>query len=99
MKKLPGRVSFPNVVLKFGSFAKNQLLEWHAQWLADPAKFTRKVCRITLLDAAGKPVKAWQLTNAWPAKWTGPALDAEGNDPPIEALELVCDRIEQVGVG
>jgi hypothetical protein len=37
--------------------------------------------------------------NAWPAKWTGPALDAEGNDAPVETLELACDRIEQVKVG
>jgi phage tail-like protein len=98
-KKLPGRVSFPNVVLKFGSFEKNQLFEWHAQWLADPAKGTKKVCRITLLDSAAKSVRAWQLMNAWPAKWTGPTLDADGNDVPVEILELACDRIEQVEMG
>src|SRR5712692_5425756 len=39
---------------------------------------------------------ALEFFNAWPSKWTGPTLNAKGNDVAIEELTLTCERQEQV---
>lgn len=44
---------------------------------------------ITLRDGSLAEVASWTLSNALPAAWKGPQLDAKGNAVAIETLELV----------
>jgi phage tail-like protein len=60
------------------------------QWLAQKAdSFDGGTAQITLLDAHAKPVHAWSLRNVYPAKWTGPSMDAMTSGVAIETLTLV----------
>jgi hypothetical protein len=34
---------------------------------------------------------------AWPKKWTGPELNADGTDVPIDTLELTSEGVQQRG--
>jgi hypothetical protein len=54
----------------------------------------RRNVSVVLLDEQGDPVARWNLRRAWPAKWSGPSLDALGNEVAIESLELAHEGIE-----
>lgn len=91
-RKLPGRVSYPNVVLRRGIAGRLELFEW---WRAvRDGQPDRRTVTITLLDEQRQPVQAWRLRNAWPAKLEGPTLNAQGNEVAIETLELAHEGFE-----
>ena len=91
-RKLPGRVSYPNVVLRRGLAGRLELFDW---WkAARDGQVDRRNVRITLLDEARAPVQTWRLRNAWPAKLSSSQLNARGNEVVIESLELAHEGFE-----
>lgn len=91
-RKLPGRVSYENVVLRRGLSGRPDLYDW---WRAvrDGAPDRRNVA-IVLLDEARNPVQRWTLRDAWPAKLDYSSLNALGNEVVIETLELTHEGFE-----
>jgi phage tail-like protein len=92
-RKLPGQTKHANIVLKWGLTADDELYRWHCD--AVRGNLQRKNGSIVLLDRAGREVVRWNFYNAWPSKWDGPDLNAEGNDVAIETLELAHEGIER----
>jgi hypothetical protein len=78
----------PTVVLRRALAARaTELFDWRR-------KGDARAVTIQQLDAAGgQVVNAWQLVNARPLKWTGPAFNAAATDVAIEELELVYDEL------
>ncbi len=93
-QKLPGLNKVSNITLKRGLTADLTLWTWIASVKAGTME--RRNVQITLLDQADKPVLAWRIHNAWPCKWTGPALNANSSDVAIETLELTHEGLELV---
>ena len=60
-------------------------------------KVERKHAEITVLDANGAVVCRWNLTDVCPVKWTGPTLDASGNQIANETLELAHNGFLDAG--
>ena len=91
-RKLPGRVSYENVLLRRGLSGRTDLYDW---WRAvrDGAPDRRNVS-IVLLDEARDPVQRWLLRDAWPARLAYSALDAAKNEVAIETLELTYESFE-----
>ncbi len=91
-RKLPGRVSYENVVLRRGLSGRTDLYDW---WRAvrDGAPDRRNVA-IVLLDEARDPVQRWVLRDAWPARLAYGRLDGLGNEIAIETLELTYESFE-----
>ena len=84
--RLPGRCKYPNVKLTRPLDGQSaDLAGWVSSGL-DAVK--RDNATITLLDPDGKEVCKWTLAQACPVKWTGPTLDAGGNQIATEVLEL-----------
>ncbi|MBA3347151.1 MAG: phage tail protein [Actinobacteria bacterium] len=91
-RKLPGRVSYPRVVLRRGLAGRLELFDW---WkAARDGQVDRRNVRITLLDEARAPVQTWRLRNAWPTKLSSSPLNARGNEVVIESLELAHEGFE-----
>ena len=92
VRKLPGKVSYPDITLKWGMTDNQELYKWHL----DVAKGTLKRVSgsVVQLDDTGKEKLRWNFFNAWPSKWDGPAFNAKGNDVAIETLTLSCERVE-----
>ncbi len=91
--KLPGRMKWPNLVLKRGITNTDNLFQWFAQSSGDGFagagnKIERYSGAVTLMDAAGKPVRTWEFAGAYPVKWTGPKLAASTRDLAVEELEV-----------
>lgn len=93
-RKLPGMTKYSNIVLKWGITDDQQLYLWHRQ--AVEGRVERKNGSIVLLDRAGAEVARWNFERAWPTKYDGPDLNAEGNDVSIETLELAHEGIKRV---
>ena len=83
--KLPGRMKWPNLVLKRGITDTDNLFAWFQKSSGDGFAGAGTV---TLMDAAGKPVRTWKFTDAYPVKWTGPKLAATSRDLAVEELEV-----------
>lgn len=93
-RKLPGMTKHANIVLKRGITDDAQLWQWHADVVKGNVR--RKNGSIVLLDHMGQEKVRWNFFEAWPAKWTGPSLTAEGNDVAIETLELAHEGMVRV---
>ena len=93
VRKLRGRVSYPDIALKWGITDSQELYKWHQQVIQ--GNLVRKNGSVVLLDSQGNEKLRWNFFNAWPSKWTGPTFNAKGNDVAIEELTLTCERQEQ----
>ncbi len=92
VRKLPGRVRYSNVVLKWGSTDSQELYNW---WKAvRDGNVSRRNLTIVLLDRVRNPVKRWNVREAWPTKYIVAPLDAKGNDVLIEELEVANEGVE-----
>src|SRR5262245_49831272 len=90
-RKLPGMTKHSNIVLKWGMTDDQELYQWHRDVVNGTVQ--RRNGSIVLLDRGGQEVARWNFFKAWPSKWTGPSLTAEGNDVSIEQLELTNEGV------
>lgn len=93
--KLPGRVKYPNIVLKFGVTDSRVLYEWHQRAIA--GNIERRHGSIRLLDSTYDKNRGlvWNFFQGWPCKWVGPDCNAADDQMAIETLEIAHERIEQ----
>lgn len=85
--KLPGPAHYPsNLVLKRGLIDAQTLWQWQRDVIQ--GRIERKNGAIVLLDNQREERWRWNFVNAYPVKWTGPTLNASGNNVAIETLEL-----------
>ena len=94
-RKLPGRTSVTNAVLRRGVTTDLSLYQWFRA--VSQGEFQPRNTMIVLLDASRQDVRRWLLRDAWPVKYEGPTLHAKGNDVAIESLELACEDVELEG--
>jgi phage tail-like protein len=92
IRKFPGLRKYNNVTLKRGLTANRDLWNWYKS-VIDGASDRRNVSIILLADDRTE-VARFTLSQAWPCKWVGPALNAKGNDIAIEELELAHEGFD-----
>jgi phage tail-like protein len=95
VRKLSGLNKFTNITLKRGLTQDLSLWNWMQNTLNGNVQ--RTSVSIVLLDQDRNPVWRWSLTNAWPCKWAGPALNAQSNDVAIETLEICYEGLSVSG--
>jgi len=86
--KLPGRVKYTNITLKRGVTDNTQFANWRPKIEGGKITVERKNISIILFSHSGETVKTWEVTEAFPVKWTGPEMRASSMDVAIESLEL-----------
>lgn len=89
---LPGRMTWPNLVLRRGVTGDDALLRWlhgstgqNAATGGAPAPTTMG---ITLTDPKGNYLRTWSVDGAIPVRWSGPELRVSDHEPPMEELEV-----------
>jgi len=93
VRKIPGKVTYPDIVLKWGVTTSRDLYNWHLAVIN--GQLQRQSGSVVLLAADGTDVVRWNFFNAWPSKWDGPTLNAMCNGVAIESLTITCERQEQ----
>jgi phage tail-like protein len=93
VRKLPGKVSYPDITLKWGVTDSRELYDWHRSAITGAVQ--RKNGSIILLDDTGTEKVRWNFFNAWASKWDGPDFSGKGNDVAIDTLTVSCERVER----
>ena len=90
--KLPGRTKFTNVVLKHGLVDSTDLWDWFQD--VSRGDCERKDVSVVLYNDEQVEVRRWNLREAFPSKWVGPAFNATNAAVAIETLELAHHGFE-----
>jgi phage tail-like protein len=93
VRKLPGRVTYPDITLRWGLTDSRELYDWHVS--AINGRIERKNGSIILLDSTGQEKVRWNFFGAWPSRWDGADFNARSNDAAIETLTVTCERLER----
>jgi phage tail-like protein len=94
--KLPKETRFANLTLKNGLGDLSSLWNWHFEVVS--GRIRRRSVHIALLrDRLAVPAQIWSFKEAYPVKWTGPELKADGNSIAFQTLELAHHGYEGSG--
>ena len=93
VRKLPGKTTYTDVMLKWGLTNSRELYDWHRQVI--DGQISRRNGSIIILDDTGTEVVRWNFFNAWPSKFDPVDLNAKGNDVALDALTVSCERLER----
>ena len=91
VRKLPGKTTYSDIVLKRGLTDSDELWKWRKTVI--DGKAARKNGSIIVLDTTGEEKVRWNFIEAWPTKWEGPSFDAAANDIAIETLTIAHEGI------
>lgn len=91
---LPVRTTFTNITLKRGMALTPLFWDWYQKTVK--GKVERKNIAIIFYSPKEPGVVShrWQVTGAYPVKWSGPTLSAKSGEFAIETLELTYDWFE-----
>ena len=90
--KLAGRTKFSNVTLKWGVTDSADLWDWYQA--VSRGQIKRKDVSVVLYNSLQEEVRRWNLRDAFPVKWAGPAFNATAPAVAIETLELAHHGFE-----
>jgi phage tail-like protein len=76
---------------KRGMTSDLSLWNWMRETLE--SQVSRRNMSVVLLNEAGEEVIRFNFRDAWPAKWSGPDLNGEGNGVAIETLEIAHEGL------
>jgi phage tail-like protein len=87
LQKYPGRVKYPELVLKRGLLVKSDVFTWIGRCLEGDQVEPKNV-DVTLLNPDHEPLVTWHMCNAFPTKWSVSDLNATSNTVVIETLQM-----------
>lgn len=90
--KLRKITRYPNLVLRRGITDCRVLWEWYRDVIAGTV--SRRNGAVILMDREGNPAWRMEFSGAFPVKWEGPELKADGNATAIEKVELVHNGLK-----
>lgn len=92
--RLPGRAKFGNLVLKRGVMrGDSALCHWCRGVFESDQSVSPKDLELCLFDASGVAVRTWNVSGAWPVKWS---ISQRGSDKSVilvDTLELAYAHI------
>lgn len=95
--KLPGKMTYTDITLKWGMTASKELWAWRQQIIDGTDPLPRRNGSIVVYDLSNHvEVARWNFVNAWPADWQGPTFNAQGAEIAIETLVLAHEGITRV---
>lgn len=91
--KLPGRITWPNLVFRRGITDSDALFAWLQKssgegFAASGNKLTKSTGAVTVIGLDGTRLRSWNLNDVWPVRWKGPDFDVSRDDPLQEELEI-----------
>lgn len=96
--QLPKRTKYQHITLKRGLTDLDELWQWYRNVVNGTlvrGKFDRRNGSIILMDGNGADRWRWNFSQAYPVKWSGPDLKADGNAVAFETVELAHNGISK----
>jgi phage tail-like protein len=92
--KLPGLVEHDDLTLKYGT--TGSVVFWNWILSAMRGQTQRANGSVKLLDENRQVVMRWNITEAFPTKYTGPSMNAANNEFSVEELTVAYHTLEIV---
>ncbi|MFW6600002.1 phage tail protein [Propionibacteriaceae bacterium Y2011] len=91
--RMPGPVTWPNLVLKRGITEDDHLFAWLSDSSGEGLDGKGHVLQkrggsVVMMDSRHRPVRTWTFRDAMPVRWNGPQFAAGGNALATEELEV-----------
>lgn len=84
--KLPGRVKYGDLTLKYGTATSDRLWEWYCE--VCQGRIRRQNLSVIVYNQAGEEVRRWDFEGAYPIRWSGPELNAAEGRAAIDTLVI-----------
>jgi phage tail-like protein len=94
--KVPGGMKWSNIELKRGVDVDKGLWDWRYQVQNEGPDAARTDCTLTLCDYDGSAIATYNITQAWPSKYTGAAMNAGANEIAVEAITLCHEGFKRM---
>ena len=92
--KITGINKATDVTMKRGVVSSSTLQDWLDD-IRKKHKRAKRTVKVSLQDERNRVIQKWTLVGSRIVKYTGPPLNAKGNDVAIEELVLSYERIEE----
>lgn len=91
--QLPGRMTWPNIILRRGVTDSDALFAWvnktsGSGFASQKNKLTRSTGAITAIGGNGKRLRAWELQGVFAVRWSGPSFSVDSDRGLSEEIEL-----------
>jgi phage tail-like protein len=91
VRKVPGRMTWPNLVFTRGITQSDNLFEWISRssgegFAANKNSLTRVTGAVTAVGSDGERLRAWEFLDVFPVRWKGPEFAAGSQSPLQEEL-------------
>ncbi|QNU68876.1 phage tail protein [Ruminiclostridium herbifermentans] len=87
------QTKYSDITLKRGLMDDLYLWKWYQKVIDGKCTGIRRNASIYLLDDCGNPLMWWDVLDACPIKWEGPALNASSSAVAVETLVLTHNGI------
>jgi len=93
VRKVPGRMMWPNLIFRRGLTQSDALFDWLSKssgegFASKHNKLVRTTGAVTALDSAGSRLRSWEISDVFPVRWKGPEFETGRNVPLEEELEV-----------
>ena len=86
--KISGNVKWSNIELKRGLDVNKGLWDWRYMVETKGPDAARTDCILELLDYDGSAIATYNITQAWPSKYTGASMNAGSNEIAVEGITI-----------
>ncbi|MGN6242851.1 MAG: phage tail protein [Motilibacteraceae bacterium] len=91
--QFPGQMRWPNLVFSRGLTQSDALFSWMQKSAGEGfqgagGKLQRATASVTVLDFGGNRLRSYELSGAFPVRWSGPSLSVDESAPLTEELEV-----------
>jgi phage tail-like protein len=94
--KVPGKLSWQNLVLKKGVDTDLSLWTWRNDIIQKGVDGQKKDGQIYIVDVQGQQKTTWKVTGAWPCNYTIAAMVPDTNEMLLEEVHLAHEGLERV---
>jgi phage tail-like protein len=95
--KLPVRSTFSNITLKKGMTTSSLIYQWYMKTVQGKPETHDFSIIVYSNSSPGKPVKRWNVSKAYPIKWSSSEFKAsDGQGHLVETIELVHNGFVEV---
>ena len=95
IRKIPGTLKWQNITLKRGMTANQEMWKWRQQVIDGKIEAARLDGSIVGYDEDGAEKIRYNFRRGWPSKWESTAMNASGNEPVVETIEITHEGLER----
>jgi phage tail-like protein len=94
--KVPGKLTWNNVVLKKGIDTDMTLWQWRNTIITQGVNGQKKDGQIYIVDVTGAQQTTWKIVGAWPCNYVIGAMVPDTNEMLLEEIHLAHEGLERV---